>query len=46
MDALDLNNDGSADIMILLGGYAPQPSNDIWITEDGITWVYDRQFNH
>lgn len=26
--------------MVLLGGYSPEPSNDIWITTDGITWVF------
>ena len=26
--------------MILLGGYSPTPSNDIWVTENGITWIY------
>ena len=28
------------DLMILTGGYTPQPSNDVWVTPDGITWYY------
>ena len=28
------------DLMILTGGYTPQPSNDVWITPDGVTWYY------
>lgn len=39
LTALDLNGDGEDDIMIQMGGFAPIPSNDIWITEDGITWT-------
>lgn len=27
-------------VMILTGGYTPQPSNDVWVTPDGITWYY------
>ena len=28
------------DLMIQLGGFGPNPMNDIWITTDGQTWVY------
>jgi len=38
LDAVDINGDGVSDVMILMGGYSPSPSNDIWITEDGINW--------
>ena len=40
MDALDLDGDGVTDIMLLAGGYSPEPSNDVWITPDGVTWFY------
>jgi len=40
MDAVDIDGDGEEDVMILLGGYSPSPSNDQWLTEDGTTWVY------
>jgi hypothetical protein len=38
LDAVDINGDGVSDVMILMGGYSPSPSNDIWITEDGVNW--------
>ena len=40
LTAIDIDKDGTDDHMILLGGYSPTPSNDIWVTEDGITWIY------
>jgi len=40
LTAIDTDNDGINDHMILLGGYTPAPSNDIWVSENGITWVY------
>jgi hypothetical protein len=40
LNALDLNGDGVDDIMLLMGGYAPIPSNDMWMSEDGVTWMY------
>lgn len=27
-------------MMVMLGGFTPSPSNDIWISEDGNNWVY------
>jgi hypothetical protein len=39
LTALDTDGDGEDDIMILMGGYAPNPINDIWITTDGLTWA-------
>lgn len=27
------------DLMILMGGYASYPSNDVWITTDGNKWM-------
>jgi hypothetical protein len=26
--------------MVLIGGYNPSPDNDVWVSEDGITWLY------
>lgn len=40
LDAVDLDGDGVEDLMIQLGGYASQPSNDMWVTADGNKWVY------
>lgn len=40
MDALDTNGDGIKDIMILLGGYEPLESNDVWISTNGSTWLF------
>lgn len=28
------------ELMVLMGGYSPDPSNDIWVTEDGNNWIY------
>ena len=40
VNVLDITGDGVDDLMILVGGYAPKPMNDVWITPDGITWAY------
>ena len=40
LTSVDINNDGIADVMVLVGGYSPTPSNDVWFSEDGVTWVY------
>ncbi len=40
IDALDYNQDGADDYMILIGGYSPEPSNDLWLTEDGVKWHF------
>lgn len=40
LDAIDIDNDGNEDFMILMGGFSPQPSNDIWISRDGIHWIF------
>lgn len=40
LNALDLDGDGEDDIMIMLGGFAPSPANDMWATTDGNNWVY------
>lgn len=40
LNAYDMDFDGVDDLMILSGGYAPGPSNDLWFTQDGIVWVY------
>lgn len=39
LNALDTDGDGEDDMMILLGGYSPAPSNDIWITVNGTNWM-------
>ena len=41
LNALDGDGDSVADVMILAGGFSPIPSNDVWITKDGITWYFD-----
>ena len=41
LNALDGDGDGTADVMVLAGGFNPEPSNDVWITTDGITWYFD-----
>eukprot|EP01038_Epipyxis_sp_PR26KG_P013274 gene13274-17787_t len=40
LDAIDIDNDNEDDLMILTGGYASSPSNDVWVTPDGINWIY------
>lgn len=40
LDAIDIDHDGEPDMMILCGGYATSPSNDVWVTLDGIHWMY------
>ncbi len=40
LSPIDMNGDGTDDAMIQLGGFAPGPMNDVWITPDGKTWVY------
>ncbi len=40
LSPVDTDGDGVDDVMMQLGGFAPQPQNDVWITEDGITWAY------
>lgn len=39
LDPLDINKDGGDDLMILLGGFAPNTVNDVWVTEDSNTWL-------
>lgn len=40
LSPIDTDNDGVDDMMMQLGGFAPGATNDIWVTRDGITWVY------
>lgn len=42
LDSLDLSFYG-VEVMLQLGGFAPQPMNDQWVTEDGSNWVYCRE---
>jgi len=39
--ALDGDGDRISDVMVLAGGFSPLPSNDVWISQDGITWRFD-----
>lgn len=40
LDAVDINGDGVTDVMIMLGGFASNPSNDQWVSPDGNNWMY------
>ena len=37
----DEDGDGIADVMVLAGGNSPIPSNDVWLSTDGIRWYFD-----
>jgi len=39
LNTMDISGTSADDIMVLAGGYTPQPSNDVWITMDGGQWV-------
>jgi len=41
LNAMDADGDGYADIMILAAGFAPLPSNDVWLSKDGISWHFE-----
>lgn len=40
LNPIDINGDGEDDVMVLLGGFSPSPSNDQWVTADGNNWVF------
>lgn len=40
LNTIDIDGDGAEDAMIQLGGFAPGPMNDIWISTDGQTWIF------
>ena len=40
LDALDTDGDGISDIMVLMGGYEPEESNDVWISPNGSIWHF------
>lgn len=40
LDVLDTNGDDVEDIMVLIGGYEPVESNDVWISPNGTTWLF------
>lgn len=40
LDAVSSLNDGNNDFMLLAGGFAPKPMNDLWLTPDGSVWSY------
>ncbi len=33
------NREQEIELMVLMGGYAPGAMNDVWVTEDGETWL-------
>jgi len=35
LDSVDLDEDGEEDVMILMGGFAPDPFNDVWVSKNG-----------
>jgi hypothetical protein len=39
LNPVDIDGDGVDDLMILLGGYASSPINDMWATADGVHWM-------
>ena len=42
LDTLTFNStDKPQKVMVLMGGFSPLPSNDIWISIDGIGWHFD-----
>jgi len=42
LDALDTDGDGDgiSDIMVLMGGYESEESNDVWISPNGSMWYF------
>jgi hypothetical protein len=41
LTSVDVDDDGTADLMILIGGFSPLPSRDVWISPDGTHWYLD-----
>lgn len=41
LNVIDYDGDGNVDIMVLAAGFSPLPSNDVWVTKDGISWYFD-----
>jgi hypothetical protein len=39
VNVIDIDDDGKEDLMILAGGFNPNPDNDIWISENGTHWM-------
>ena len=40
LTAFDSDGDGEEDVMVLLGGFAPDPRKDVWVTTNGFRWDY------
>jgi hypothetical protein len=40
LDAISSTGQGDPDMMILTGGYTPEPLNDLWVTLDGFIWFF------
>lgn len=41
LNPLDIDGDGKDDAIVIIGGFSPEASNDIWISADGVTWAFD-----
>jgi hypothetical protein len=39
LNSVDIDGDGVPDVMVLAGGFASSPVNDVWVTYDGVEWV-------
>lgn len=39
LNAIDIDGDGEDDLMVLAGGFASSPVNDVWVTENGVNWL-------
>lgn len=40
LNAMDTNDDGIDDVMVLFGGHDPVASNDVWISPNGTAWYF------
>jgi len=40
LDSMDTDDDGIDDVMLLLGGFNPIASNDVWISMNGSDWFF------
>lgn len=40
LNAISIDGDDEADLMVLMGGYSSYPSNDVWVSEDGNKWLF------
>jgi hypothetical protein len=40
LDAIDIDDDSIDDILLLMGGFNPIASNDVWISTNGTSWFF------